>query len=489
MPVIGGDATTIVSRGSETGTPAWSPDGTALAYTGSSGVGDNFRIDVYTTTTGRLTICCDNKSPTWSPDGSEIAFEREGNIWRMASDGTNRRLAISEPFPTRLPAWSPDGHDIAARTFFHGSIGVYDAGGGFRLRFFGNGPGRIDWQPLPVNTQPGANVAVSPVDVATGTAPVTLTFASVTSPGQTALAISDTGATPPTGFRLGDPPRYYELSTTATFAGTIEICIDYAGLTFAGVPRLFHEEGGVWIDRTTSVDPLAQTVCGETTSLSPFALFEPAGDDLAPVTTASVSPEPNASGWHRADVTVTLNATDEGGSGVKEVRYSVGGAETIAAGNHATVPITAEGVTTIAYHSIDNAGNAETASTLTVRLDETAPLLSCSASPDSLWPPNHKLVGVTTAVTSSDALSGAGGVALTSVTSSEPDDGVADGDATEDVRDWAIGVADTGGMLRAERSGAGTGRTYTLSYAASDIAGNTATCDALVRVPLSRGGD
>jgi hypothetical protein len=490
MPVIPhAGAATIVSRGSETGTPAWSPDGSSLAYTGSSGSGDSFRIDVYTTTAGRLTTCCDNKSPSWSPDGGELAFEREGNIWRMRADGTSAELVIAEPFPTRLPAWSPDGHDIAARWFGHGAIGVYDAGGGFRDRVFGAGFGRIDWQPLQANTQPGTNVAVTPVDPATGAAPVTLTFASVASAGKTALTILGAGAPPPTAFRLGDPARYYDLTTTATFAGTIRVCIDYAGLTFPGVPRLFHEEAGVWIDRTTSVDQVAQRVCGETTSLSPFALFSPASDTVAPVTAAAVSPEPNASGWHSTDVTVTLDAGDEGGSGVREIRYAIGGVETVVPGDQAIVPLSAEGVIDIAYHAVDEAGNAEAANTLTVRIDKTAPAVSCEASPSSLWPPNHRLVKVIATVASSDALSGGAGLELTSATSSEPDDGSADGSTTGDVRGWTAGALDTRGWLRAERAAVGAGRTYTLRYAAADVAGNTAWCDALVRIPLNRGGD
>lgn len=205
MEVIPGARSSLLVSGAET--PAWSPDGSSLAYTRGSGIGDAFSLDVYTTTGGRLTACSDNRSPTWSPDGNEIAFERSGEIWRMNSNGTDRRVVIQEPFPLSNPAWSPDGHDIAARWFFSGRIGVYDAGGGFRLRDFGNGPGRIDWQPL-ANTQPGPTVTVSPVDPNTGTAPVTLTFASVTSAGQTTLTISDTGPPPPAGFSLGDPPTY-----------------------------------------------------------------------------------------------------------------------------------------------------------------------------------------------------------------------------------------------------------------------------------------
>lgn len=229
-------------------------------------------------------------------------------------------------------------------------------------------------------------------------------------------------------------------------------------------------------------------MCGETTSLSPFALFAPDGDETAPVTTAAVSPEPNASGWHKTDVTVELNAVDEvGGSGVREIHYLIGGVETVAAGDHATILLTAEGIVTIAYYAVDNADNAETAGTLTVRIDKTAPILSCSASPESLWPPNHKLLQVTTTVASSDALSGGAGIQLIAALSSEPDDGVGDGNTFDDIQGWTIGVLDTRGMLRAERSGVGNGRTYTLRYGASDVAGNTSSCDALVSVPLSNG--
>ena len=53
--------------------------------------------------------------PAWSPDGSTIAFaaepdENHGGIWLIASDGTNlRRLTDEEKFDDMAPAWSPDG--------------------------------------------------------------------------------------------------------------------------------------------------------------------------------------------------------------------------------------------------------------------------------------------------------------------------------------------------------------------------------------------
>ncbi len=51
-------------------------------------------------------------------------------------------------------------------------------------------------------------------------------------------------------------------------------------------------------------------------------------DTDAPVTTATPTPAPNGAGWNNTDVTVTLNATDGAGTGVKEIVYSVSGAQT-----------------------------------------------------------------------------------------------------------------------------------------------------------------
>ena len=53
---------------------------------------------------------------------------------------------------------------------------------------------------------------------------------------------------------------------------------------------------------------------------------------------------------------------------------------------------------------------------------------------------------------------------------------------------WELGTADTQGQLRAERSLSGSGRTYTLTYQASDHAGNVANCITTVEVPAPFAG-
>jgi hypothetical protein len=114
--------------------------------------------------------------------------------------------------------------------------------------------------------------------------------------------------------------------------------------------------------------------------------------------------------------------------------------------------------------------------------ETTAPVLDVTVSPDTLWPPNHRYVDVTATVTVLDADPNAT-VTLLSVTSNEPDDGLDDGDTSTDI----VIVDDFTFRLRAERSGTGSGRVYTITYQATDACGNTTVATATVTVPLSQG--
>ena len=119
---------------------------------------------------------------------------------------------------------------------------------------------------------------------------------------------------------------------------------------------------------------------------------------------------------------------------------------------------------------------------LNVTTDSTAPTVRCAASPATVRSNRHKLIAVTTTVTVTDEAggSGAAGFRLVSVTSSQPDSGLATDDVPNDIQGWATGTADTSGLLRIERYGAD--RVYTITYEGSDNAGNTATCKTTVTV-------
>ncbi len=214
----------------------------------------------------------------------------------------------------------------------------------------------------PAATQVGNLVTVSPP----GTG-VSVTFTTVQIGGSTLVTISGTGPSPPAGFVLGSPGRYYDIATTATVTAPITVCINYSGITFPGPPALFHFQSGAWVNVTTSVNPATTTICGSVTSLSPFALFVPV-DTTPPVIVPTVTPAPNAAGWNNTDVTVSWNVTDpESG-----VASSIGCSRTT---------LTAEtSGTVVTCAATDGAGLSASAS-VTVKIDKTPPTITVTRTP------------------------------------------------------------------------------------------------------------
>jgi hypothetical protein len=120
----------------------------------------------------------------------------------------------------------------------------------------------------PPNSPVGSNVVVT-------VGPVTLTFDDVVQAGDTTVVTGDAGPSLPPGFALGTPPMFYDITTTAVFSGSVLVCIDYTGTTFASpTPKLFHFESGAWSDVTVSLDTTNSTICGSVTTLSPFAIVQ-----------------------------------------------------------------------------------------------------------------------------------------------------------------------------------------------------------------------
>lgn len=110
-------------------------------------------------------------------------------------------------------------------------------------------------------------------------------------------------------------------------------------------------------------------------------------------------------------------------------------------------------------------------------LDTTPPSLSGSASPRVLWPPNQKLVPIAATITVTDDYDPQPEIRLESITANE-----ALGAA--DVADAAFGTDDRQFKLAAKRDGGNkAGRTYTITYSATDASGNKATASTTVIVP------
>jgi uncharacterized repeat protein (TIGR01451 family) len=219
----------------------------------------------------------------------------------------------------------------------------------------------------------------------------------------------------------------------------------------------------VTLDATST--PTIMSIGGTIFALAPMTDIDP------PTTTATIDPPPNARGWNKSVVNVTLTAVDAG-SAVAGIDFSLDGAGW--QGYRGPIRIGSEGVHTLRYRARDASGNVEPERVLTVRIDKTDPLAAAIARPLLVWPVNRQLVDVDVSVVMKDFLSGTDGFKLVSVVSSDPA-------PAGDIVGWTVGTADTKGQLRAARTA--FGRLYVLTYEVADRAGNTTHAVAIVLVP------
>jgi hypothetical protein len=136
------------------------------------------------------------------------------------------------------------------------------------------------------------------------------------------------------------------------------------------------------------------------------------------------------------------------------------------------------------------AGGWDQDSALIKVVDQAPPtIVRAEAYPSVLWPPNHKMRDVQVEIEAVDLCSDPSElqIRLVSVDSNESVDGLGDGHTGSDIAGATLGEADFAIRLRAERSGLGECRTYTLTYHVSDPAGNVAPVAVTVTVPHDQG--
>ena len=104
--------------------PAWSPDSTRLAYTAPGGNDpDIWIVDLGTGERRSLTgdSSGQESSPSWSPDGTRVAFEaiaapifdNDADVKVINVDGSGVTVLADGPGAQHAPSWSPDGTTIA----------------------------------------------------------------------------------------------------------------------------------------------------------------------------------------------------------------------------------------------------------------------------------------------------------------------------------------------------------------------------------------
>jgi hypothetical protein len=143
-------------------------------------------------------------------------------------------------------------------------------------------------------------------------------------------------------------------------------------------------------------------------------------------------------------------------------------------------------MTTTTFSATDASGNVAACTTPVTVQDTIPPALSVVANPPVLWPPNQALVPVDLSWQAHDICDANPSVTLVSITSNEPTSAaatVAGGGRGRDIADAQIGSPDSEVLLRADRLGTGPGRTYELTYIATDASGNATPARVVVTVP------
>jgi hypothetical protein len=147
-----------------------------------------------------------------------------------------------------------------------------------------------------------------------------------------------------------------------------------------------------------------------------------------------------------------------------------------------TVDTSTCGTYVVTCNATDASGNVAEVTRIVDVVDTTPPEFSLTVTPDVLWPANHKMVKITPSWEVSDNCDESLEVTLVSITSNEDDDAKGDGHTANDIRAKGDGSI----YLRAERSGRGTGRVYTITYQAVDDSGNATQKSTAVTVPHNR---
>jgi parallel beta-helix repeat protein len=124
-------------------------------------------------------------------------------------------------------------------------------------------------------------------------------------------------------------------------------------------------------------------------------------ENIAPITTASLAGTSGANGWFTSTVSVSFSATDEG-SGVGATYYRIGTSGSWHSYS-SSIPISAEGNTTVQFYSRDNAGNSESTGSITFKMDKTSPAGTIVIQGGTIF---ATATAVTLNITASDNISG-----------------------------------------------------------------------------------
>lgn len=302
-----------------------------------------------------------------------------------------------KPYSIGIGDFNKDGKiDLVATSFYHYWSGrSYIYGNNVVSTFIGNGDGTF--QPK--------------IDYSSGNGPVSVSAGDFNNDNKMDLIVANSGSNtvsvllniynrPPVP--NAGPNQFIECSgpsgTSVTLDASGSSDPDGDPLNYIWTWNGGSAEG---VNPTVSL-PLGTTVVMLTVSdgkaTSSDAVNITVSDTNPPVTVATGGSE----SWYNMNVISTFTAFDSG-SGIKEVHYNINGSETITAGNYASASLFDDGIYNIAYFATDNAGNTESAKTMTVKIDKTPPSGSILINSDAIM---TNTTAVTLDLSASDNLSG-----------------------------------------------------------------------------------
>ncbi len=267
------------------------------------------------------------------------------------------------------------------------------------------------------------------VTAVTGSQQASWTLASSSGGTGTAILALKAGATgPPTPAAPvlsvvgSDPGEYIPSGSTTVFYNpnassgggsfTVSASVD-ANTTQVTFPSVFASETNsqsgptfsqtyTWDSSSSASGPAQVTASNGSVSSQP-ATFTVTPDIAAPTTSASCNGGADCAGTYNGTVTVRLNATDNGGSGVNGIYYSTDGSAPTTPYSDAN-PLQVPAGTTITFDAADHVGNQETPQSIILTQAPAPPLLSVTGTDPGEFVPS----GSTTVFYNPNAPSGSG---------------------------------------------------------------------------------
>jgi hypothetical protein len=351
------------------------------------------------------------------------------------------------------------------------------ASGSFSVFVFDTGSPTVTVPADIVTGNPVVTFTVTATDAVDGSVPVTCSPASgstfdlgtttvtcIAFDSQANIGIGTFNVTVSNGPVLTLPPDITAEATSAAGAAVTYVVTATDNASISCTPA----SGSTFALGTTTVNCTATAVTGTTTGSFNVTVV----DTTPPALSLPGNITAEATGPSGAAVTFTVSATDlVDGSRPVLCDHTSG----------ATYPL---GTTTVQCTSTDTHNNTAHGS-FTILVQDTTPptIVSITASPNNLWPPNHTMANITVSVIATDLVDPHPMSHIVSVTSNQAINGPGDGNTSPDY----IITGPLTLQLRAERTG-GADRVYTITIETTDFSGNAAQGTVNVTVSQTNRG-